>query len=76
MVAIMDDPSDDTQDTFEETLAMSLIRRMALTRFFFVVRINIFQASLTDSYFILSFKPIAILRIFLFFTNFRSKTLK
>ena len=34
--------------------------------FFVVVRINIFQASLTDSYYIVSFQPKTIHRIFLF----------
>ena len=38
--------------------------------FFVVVRINIFQASLTDSYYILSLQPEKILKIFLFFLSY------
>ena len=43
---------------------------------FFVVRIKIFQASLTDSYHIGVFKPEIILRIFLFFDQVRKQNVK
>ena len=43
---------------------------------FSFVRINIFQASLTDSYHIGVFKPEIILRIFLFFDQVRKQNVK